>query len=263
MTGTQSISKKIVEALPPDTVHLNTPVVSIDDSGISITVITSKRTFTAKHAILTIPSLLYKTLLISPPLPPLKEELVNSTIHGHLSKVFLSFEQPWWRGLGCCGLTQSLHPESLIAVTRDTSNDSVGSYTLLGFIAGDAGRAWAAKDPSARREAVISHFQTLFCEFLPAGQTMPEPTGYIEQLWWNEPYSQGCPCPALPPSVMTTLRADATKVLRMRHGRLHFAGTEMASVWRGYMDGAVRSGEEAAREVLPELRFGAGDGAKL
>ena len=38
--------------------------------------------------------------------------------------------------------------------------------------------------------------------------------------------------------------------LRKRVGRIHWAGTEVATYWNGYMDGAVRSGEAAARAVL-------------
>ena len=37
-------------------------------------------------------------------------------------------------------------------------------------------------------------------------------------------------------------------------GRIHWAGTETADYWNGYMDGAVRSGERAVAEVLPLLR---------
>jgi monoamine oxidase len=33
-------------------------------------------------------------------------------------------------------------------------------------------------------------------------------------------------------------------------GRIHWAGTETAEVWNGFMDGAVRSGLRAAREIL-------------
>ncbi|MEA2385970.1 MAG: monoamine oxidase, partial [Thermoleophilaceae bacterium] len=33
-------------------------------------------------------------------------------------------------------------------------------------------------------------------------------------------------------------------------GCVHWAGTETAPHWNGYMDGAVRSGERAAKEVL-------------
>ena len=38
-----------------------------------------------------------------------------------------------------------------------------------------------------------------------------------------------------------------------RSGRIHWAGTETSTYWNGYMDGAVRSGERAAEEVLAEL----------
>ena len=42
--------------------------------------------------------------------------------------------------------------------------------------------------------------------------------------------------------------------LRSPHGPIHFAGTETADYWMGYMDGGVRAGERAAREVLRDLR---------
>lgn len=32
-------------------------------------------------------------------------------------------------------------------------------------------------------------------------------------------------------------------------GRLYFAGTETATEWSGYMEGAVQAGERATREV--------------
>jgi monoamine oxidase len=41
--------------------------------------------------------------------------------------------------------------------------------------------------------------------------------------------------------------------LREPVGRIHWAGTETATVWNGYMDGALESGERAAREVLARL----------
>ena len=33
-------------------------------------------------------------------------------------------------------------------------------------------------------------------------------------------------------------------------GRIHWAGTETSEKWMGYVDGAIRSGERAAAEVL-------------
>jgi monoamine oxidase len=38
--------------------------------------------------------------------------------------------------------------------------------------------------------------------------------------------------------------------IRQPFHRVHWAGTETSTYWSGYMDGAVRSGDRAAREVL-------------
>jgi monoamine oxidase len=41
--------------------------------------------------------------------------------------------------------------------------------------------------------------------------------------------------------------------LRAPVGRLHWAGAECAPVWNGYMEGAVRSGEATADDVIAAL----------
>jgi monoamine oxidase len=38
-----------------------------------------------------------------------------------------------------------------------------------------------------------------------------------------------------------------------RVGPVHFAGADYSAEWPGYMDGGIRSGEQAARAVLAEL----------
>jgi monoamine oxidase len=53
-----------------------------------------------------------------------------------------------------------------------------------------------------------------------------------------------------PPGVLTAFGP----ALREPIGSIHWAGTETATVWNGYMDGAVQSGERAAREVLSALQ---------
>jgi monoamine oxidase len=42
-------------------------------------------------------------------------------------------------------------------------------------------------------------------------------------------------------------------ILNQPFGLVHWAGTETATYWNGYMDGAVRSGERAAQEALAHL----------
>ena len=54
---------------------------------------------------------------------------------------------------------------------------------------------------------------------------------------------------SVPPGVLT----DYGHTLRAPVGRIHWAGAETSDYWNGYMDGAVRSGERAAREALTEI----------
>ena len=67
--------------------------------------------------------------------------------------------------------------------------------------------------------------------------------------WQEEIWTRGCPVR------FTRARRAARLRPRLREpvDRIHWAGTETSTFWNGYMDGAVRSGERAAREVLAAL----------
>ena len=69
-------------------------------------------------------------------------------------------------------------------------------------------------------------------------------------LAFPDVYSQGCPCPVAPPNLMS----DVGKALRAPFEAIHFVGTETSFEWKGYMEGAIRSGERGAAEVTAELR---------
>ncbi|RHZ60123.1 putative flavin-containing amine oxidase [Aspergillus thermomutatus] len=72
--------------------------------------------------------------------------------------------------------------------------------------------------------------------------------------WSEDEFSGwGCPCTSLTPGVLDTLGSDSLQEL---WGNLHFAGTETAGEWKGYMEGAIRSGERAAAEVVKALNAG-------
>ena len=115
---------------------------------------------------------------------------------------------------------------------------------IFGFVGGDNARSYNSMSRSARQTAVLSQFQNYF-------QTVEalNPNAYFETSWCGEAWTRGCPV-GIPTS--GTLLAYGPWI---RHpiGRIHWAGTETSTYWNGYMDGAVRSGERAAAEVLAEL----------
>ena len=68
---------------------------------------------------------------------------------------------------------------------------------------------------------------------------------FVERDWGAEPWTRGCYGAHLPPGAWTQVGA----ALREPVGPIHWAGTETAERWCGYIDGAITSGERAAAEV--------------
>ena len=114
---------------------------------------------------------------------------------------------------------------------------------LLGFLEGDEARRLSRVPAPERRRAVIDSFVRFF------GPRAAEPRDYVELDWSQEEWTRGCYGAHFAPGVWTRY-GDA---LREPIGPIHWAGTETATEWGGYMDGAVQSGQRAAAEVLTSL----------
>jgi len=81
----------------------------------------------------------------------------------------------------------------------------------------------------------------------------------FEMIWRDEVWSRGCPCPYVMPNILSKIGY----ALREPFGSIHFVGTETAYEWKGYMEGAVRSGERGAEEVIKALGAGQTATSKL
>lgn len=132
-----------------------------------------------------------------------------------------------------------------IAVIRDTSIESQNNFSLTCFLAGNSGRELSKLSKAERHRAVTSHIKEVFSPFV----NVPEPLVIAEHEWFKDQWAQGCPCPATPPGVMS----EFGHALRTTHGNVHFVGTETGIKWKGYMEGAIESGERGAAEVIKSL----------
>lgn len=247
--GTQHFAKCLAETLPQDVVRLESPVQAIIQHGRqAVHVHAGETVYSARKVVTTVPGPVLKELSFTPPLPPAKLLWINTSAYGYYTKAMMEFRTPFWVQKGFCGLVQSfIGPASVV---RDTSSPADSKSVLTCFMAGDPGRAWAQQSEFQRQESLLRQLEKLYgmddlgAEFL----------GMHSYEWTNDELSGwGCPCASLPPGVIDTVGADA---LREPWYDSHFAGTETAGEWKGYMEGAVRSGERAAAEVAQHLGIG-------
>jgi monoamine oxidase len=242
------MSIELAKLLKPGTVVLNSPVRQISQSDASSSypmyMSAGRGDFQCKRVIVSVPTPLYKEIQFDPPLPPAKAELGQKNVLGYTLKVLVNYTEPWWRKKGLSGAVMSY--VGPITTARDSSNDSKGSYSLTCFSNGDFGRKMSLLPQRERFDAILAHIKRMYGPYV---DNVPDPIAVTEHEWAKDQWAQGCPCPASPVGVMT----NCDHALRTPHGKVHFVGTETAYEWKGYMDGAVRSGERGAEEVIAAL----------
>ena len=157
---------------------------------------------------------------------------------GAVFKIALVYDEPFWRADGLSG--QSFAPGSAANLTIDSCTDTGRPGILTVITEGPEARHLCTLTESERRQEVLAAVAERF------GPKAMSPVDYVEQNWTVERYSGGGMICHTPPGVLT----EFGPALREPCGRIHWAGTETATVMYGFIDGAVRSGERAAAEVL-------------
>jgi monoamine oxidase len=238
--GTQQIAERLAAQLGRRVIR-RSPVRRIVMTPGYVDVISDRYVNRAQQVIVALPPVLAGRIQYEPALPSLRDGLTQRLPQGHLIKVQAIYERPFWRGDGLNGT--SISDVGPCNVTFDSSPRSGTPGAVLGFVGGDEARAFTRLSAEERRRAALGSFARVF------GARALEPIDYVETDWGAEQFTRGCPVAIAPPGVLTTYG----RALREPVERLHWAGTESSTYWNGYLDGAVRSGERAAREALAAL----------
>jgi len=242
--GSQTIALQIAARLGSRVV-LGSPVRRIVQGPRGITAHSDKVTVKAKRAIVAIPPALAGRISYEPLLPFQRDQLTQRYSQGTLTKVAAVYDRPFWRAAGLNG--QAIDTGGPVSATFDdsppTASASRGPGIIFGFVGGDYARSYAAMSAGARKAAVLGQYAKFF------GSDALKATSFFETFWSADEWSRGCPVGI--PATGALLAYGPW--LRQPIGRIHWAGTETSDYWNGYMDGAVRSGERSAREVLGEL----------
>ncbi len=240
--GTARIAEVLAERLG-DRVRLDAPVRAVHtrDGHVEVELADGDRV-RGRRVVVALPPTLAGRIAYSPALPADRDLLTQRVPMGAVIKLHLVYDRPWWREDGLSGQALSDGPVTQVVFDNSPPDGSYG--VLLAFVEGADAIHWGARPDQERHDAVAARLAALI------GPAARHPIAVVERDWTAEAFSRGCYGGHLPTGVWTQLGP----ALRRPVGPIHWAGTEHATVWTGYLEGAVRSGEEVAAAVVASLR---------
>jgi monoamine oxidase len=238
--GAQNLAVKAAESLG-ERLILGSPVRRIEHEADRVTIRADRAVVRARRAIVAIPPTLAGRIVYDPPLPGHRDQLTQRFPMGSCVKCMAFYDEPFWRAEGLSG--SAVSDPGPCSIVFDNSPPDGKPGIVVGFLEGHWARELGLVDADQRRSAVLDGFARLF------GPRAARPERYLERNWADEDWSRGCYVGYTPPGVLTA----HGPALRAPIGPIHWAGTETATVWNGYMDGAIQSGERAAREALAAI----------
>ncbi|XP_048652349.1 amine oxidase [flavin-containing] A [Marmota marmota marmota] len=279
--GSGQVSERIMELLG-DRVKLSHPVTYIDQSGANITIETlNHECYECRYVISAIPPTLTAKIHFKPELPSERNQLIQRLPMGAIIKCMMYYKDAFWKKKDYCGCMIIEDEEAPISITLDDTKPDGSLPAIMGMITNHNPKGIAnpieeqfnlevgeCPGPHCIYSVPIGYYflNNLFgsffffffnrkrkiCELYAkvlGSEEALQPVHYEEKNWCEEQYSGGCYTAYFPPGIMT----QYGRVIRQPVGRIYFAGTETATHWSGYMEGAVEAGERAAREVLNAL----------
>jgi monoamine oxidase len=223
-----------------DALFLSQPVRRITQDADGVTVRSDELTVRARRVIVAVPLSIASQIIYEPMLPVDRSFLHQRMPGGSIFKISVIYDEPFWRGDGLSG--QSAAPGSLATLTIDACTDTGVPGVMCVITEGRAARQLGRLDDAERKAAVVGELIDRF------GHKAASALGYHEQNWTLERYSGGGMISHAPTGVLT----EFGRALREPCGRIHWAGTESSAVMCGWVDGAIRSGERAATEVMAQ-----------
>lgn len=219
-------------------IRLSSPVRAIIQDEHGVRVLAEGGDVRSRYCIVAIPPTLAGEIQFEPMMPHARDLLCRRMAMGSVIKIWLAYERPFWRDQGFNGFWMA--DDAPFGPCFDVSPPGQSIGVIVGFFDALHARIWTARGAQARRMEAVRTLAQLF------GPEAEAPIDCIEQDWTREQWSRGCYGGFAPPGL---LNASASS-LRQPVGRIHFAGTESATDWCGYVEGAIAAGDRAALEVL-------------
>ncbi|CAN7673678.1 FAD-dependent oxidoreductase [Cupriavidus necator] len=237
--GSQILCVRMAQALGKR-VRLSSPVRRISNWDREVvTLHTDQGEVRARQVIMALSPPLCERVQFDPPLPQKRAALQRAwPAHSPARKTAMVYSRPFWRDKGLNGHIFQVDGPILWAFDNSPPGGEIG--VINAFIS----NASVPSDHKAAQRILSEIYAQAF------GSEALSPVSYHDHDWGRaDPWTITC-VSAIPPGFWST----HGEALRPPCGKLIWSGTETAEIWAGYMDGAVRSGHQAALQVLNALR---------
>jgi hypothetical protein len=223
----------LVQALVADAqpkVRLSTPVAAVEQHDDQVRVVArSGEAFGAPIVVVTVPLNTLRGIVFTPALPPEKQAVAEQGQASRGIKLWAHVQgdlEPFFF------MAPDDHPITLLQTGKVLDD---GNQVLLAF--GPDAQRLPPHDEQQVRHAIG--------QLLPDGAQIVAVTGHD---WWTDEFSRGTWSVFRPGQLSGALAA-----LQAPHGRVLFAGGDVANGWNGFLDGAIESGLAAARSATQLL----------
>ncbi len=218
-------------------IRCNTKVIAVERTDRSLTLKTDQGFFSAEKVIMTIPPKIATRINFEPALP---EELIlaMSKTHTWMSnamKVGLTFSKPFWKDKKFSGTL--IGQVGAVTELYDHTDVADRQYALMGFM--NEGLREYSND--VRKERVLSYLTKYL------GSAIMDYRTYEEKDWSQDWHTS---CEAIKSIYMSPSYGNSLFQKGYMGSRLFFSGAETATVYGGYMDGAIASGLRAAAQAI-------------
>lgn len=197
---------------------------------------------TARHAIMAMSPAEVRQVRFYPPLPTARQALHATWAQHSIMKFHAFYDMPFWREDNLSGAALSDEPGAPIVFDGSPEDGSQG--ILLGFFASHGPRMFGGNEPELLDDVprLRSHVAHTLGKYF--GDKAAQPKDMLIHNWATEPYVTGVVA-ATPPGLLTAFG----EAIRKPVGAIHWAGTETANTWSGWISGAIEAGERAAQEI--------------
>ncbi len=242
-TGAQTIASRLAADLG-DRVQLQAPVRALRHGGQVVRAITDRDEFLGRRVILALPPQLVREISFDDSLSLQVRQEGENLLLGQVVKNVVVYDRAWWRDAGLSGTAET--PGEQIGLLVDSSNNAGRPGILVALATGHGAAILSKMDDAARKATVASHVLRVLGN---SGDSPAPPNNFFSMDWITELWSLGGYASRRTVGQWT----DKRDTVAAPHGPIHFAGTETATEWRSYMEGALQSAERASAEVINEF----------